>query len=123
MNAAPDIEVADDGHRLWPARLHQVIEDLIDHRLVKRPLITVGPEIKFERFEFYAELCGHVADTDRGEVGLARARANAGKLRTFHVDLIVSSGTRIGKGFQLFTRPCYHWLILTQRRKNSNSRT
>ena len=43
MDAAAHVEVADHRHLARPARLHQIVENLIDHRLMKRAFVAIGP--------------------------------------------------------------------------------
>ena len=104
MDATAYVEVADNGHLSRPAHLHQMVENLIDNGLVESSFIAIGPEIELEGFELDAKLVGNVGDPNRREIGLAGARTHAGKLRTFHVDLIIALRTRIGERFQPFTR-------------------
>ena len=114
MDAAAHVEVAHHRHFARPARRDEVVENPIDHRLMKRAFIAIGPKIKFQSFEFDAALIRHVGDFDGGEIGLAGFRADAGKFRTLHVDFIVALRPRIGKSVDLFARASGHRVILAQ---------
>src|SRR6185369_846896 len=121
VDASPHVEVAGDGHFSRPARAHKIVENLIDNRLVKSPLIAIGPKIKFQGFELDAELVGNVINSNSGEIGLAGAGTKTGKLRTLHVDLIVAFRVRIGKAFEIFACCGRHRSILARRKCISKS--
>ena len=108
MDAAADVEVPDHRHGLGMAGAHEIIENLIDNRLVKCAFITIGPKIQFERFQLDAQRLRNITDADGGEIRLAGSRTDASELRTFHVDFIVSLGTGVREGFQLFARLSRH---------------
>ena len=114
MDAAAHIEVAYHRDFARPARADEIVENPIDHRLMKHAFIAIGPKVKFQSFEFDAMLIRHVVDFDRGKIGLAGLRANAGKFRALHVDFIVALRPRIGKRFDLFARSRGHEIILAQ---------
>ena len=101
MNSAADIEIADHGHFTRAARGNQIVENLVDDRFVESALIAKRPKIEFQRLQLDAEFVRHIVDFDRGEIGLAGARAHTGEFRTLHMDLIVAFRPRIGKSFQL----------------------
>lgn len=122
MYAATDVEVPYDRHRPRTASLRQVVEDTINHVLVKGPFPTKRPEVELEGFQLNTDLIRHIANTNGGEVRLAGARADAGKLWTLHADLIIPSGPRVGKGLQFFARSDRHGIILAQSSAISNSR-
>jgi hypothetical protein len=119
VDAAANIEVANDGHRSGTARLHEIIQYFIDDRFVKSTLIAIGPKVKLQRLELDANFIRYVFDPDRGKIRLASARAHAGELRTLHADLVVTLRSRVGKGFQLLTRFRCHALILARAQDNS----
>jgi copper oxidase (laccase) domain-containing protein len=99
VDAAAHVEVADHRHPARPAGCDEIVENFIDHRLMKRAFVAIGPEIELERFELDAEFIRHVVDSNRGEVGLAGFRADAGELWTLHINFIIALRARIGKGF------------------------
>ena len=101
MNSAADIEIADHGHFTRAARGNQIVENLVDDRFVESALIAKRPKIELQRLQFDAEFVRHIVDFDRGEIGLAGARAHTGEFRTLHMDLIVAFRPRIRKSFQL----------------------
>jgi hypothetical protein len=119
VDAAANIEIANDGHPSGTARLHEIIQYFIDDRFVKSPLIAIGPKVKLQRLELDAKFIRYVFDPDRGKIRLAGARAHAGELRTLHADLVVTLRSRVGKGFQLLTRFRCHALILARPQDNS----
>jgi hypothetical protein len=102
MDAAADVEVADHRHGLGMARTHEIIENLIDNRLVKSAFVAIRPKVEFKRLQLDAERRRNIADADCGEIRLARSRTDTSKLRAFHVDFIVSLRARVREGFQLF---------------------
>ena len=99
MNSTAHVKVANHGHFARPARLYQIVENLVDHRFMKRALVAIGPEIKLQRLELDAELIRRVGDSDRGEVGLAGLRADASEFRALHIDFIIPLRPRIWKRF------------------------
>ncbi len=108
MDAAAHEELA--GH-LHPPRLaggHQVVQNLVDHRLVERPLIPVRPQIQLERLQLDTLVIGHVMDFDMGEIRLAGARTQAGELRALHIDLVIPVRVRVEEHFQLFRCLFFH---------------
>src|SRR6185436_2229136 len=53
VDAAADVEVAFHAH---PARQdggHQIVEDLVGHRLVKSALVAIRPQIELQRLQFH----------------------------------------------------------------------
>src|SRR5262245_3810333 len=114
VDAAAHVEIADHRHRFWTARVHQIVQDLVHNFLVKGSFTAKRPEVELERLEFDAQLIRHVANANRREVGLARARADTGKFRAFHADLVVPLGPRVGKGFEIFARNSRHQTILAK---------
>jgi len=91
---ASHIERTDNSDPTWVKCSDQVICNLVCNRLVKSPLISVGPQVQLEGLEFDAPLIRHVCNRDRGEIRLTRHRADIGELRADALDLKVS--TRIG---------------------------
>src|SRR5690349_19746605 len=67
-DAAAHPELADHRDLRRRDRGHQVVADLVGHRLVERALVAVAPQVELQRFELDAELVGRVVDLDRREV-------------------------------------------------------
>src|SRR5690554_3132363 len=99
MQAAADVEVADNGRPAWVDRGDQVVEDLVGDLLVEGALVAVRPEVQLERLQLHDLLVRDIADGDRGEVGLAGYRADASELRRRDLDLVVP--LRLGVGHRL----------------------
>jgi hypothetical protein len=116
MNAAADIEIADDDHLARLAGLNEIVENLVDHGFVESAFVAIGPQIELQRFELDAKLIGNVMDSDRGKIRLSRARTNTGELGTFHFYLIVAFRARVDKGLELFSRSGCHQRILARRK-------
>ena|SRR5512145_373155 len=114
VDAAAHVEVAENRHLPRPACPYEIVEDLIDDGFMESSLVAVGPEVELERFKLDAKLVGHVVDANHRKIGLARARAHASELRTFHVDLVLAFGSGIGKSFEVFARPGRHRSILAR---------
>src|SRR5690242_19967099 len=100
MDPPPDVEVALDTSAARAHRRHQVVQDAIGDGLVKRPLVTIRPEVELPRLELHAERVGDVFDAQGGEVRLAGLRAQAGELRGLEADLVVPLGLGVGKGLE-----------------------
>ena len=79
VDAAAHVEVADHRHPARPAGCDEIVENFIDHRLVKRAFVAIGPEIELERLELNADCVRHVGDPDGGEVGLRSEERRVGK--------------------------------------------
>ena len=105
MDSAAHVEIPDHGHGLRMASPDQIIQNAIDDSFVEGSLLPKRPEVELEGFELDTQLVGNVANPDGREVRLARARADAGKFRTFHTDFVVPFRSRIRKGLQLLARP------------------
>src|SRR3989338_3028240 len=88
---------------------------------MERPFLAVGPQVKLQGLQLDTELILNIANPDGGEVRLSGARANAGKFGTFHIDLVVPCGPRIGKSFERFAGRGRHGRILTQPAAISNA--
>jgi len=102
VDTASDVEVGNQLHGAGLASLDEVVQDPVRDRLVEVALVPEGPEVEFERFQLDAQLVRDIGERQGREVRLAGLWAEAGKLRTGHVDLVIAPGLRIGKGFDLF---------------------
>src|SRR3989304_2215921 len=108
LDAAAHVEVA---HYLDPARLGgggKVVQDPVGDVLMEGPLVPVRPDVELERLELDQVLVGDVADAEGGEVGLAGAGAEAGKLGDGDVDFVVAVRVRVGDDFELRGRLSRH---------------
>ena len=101
MNSTPNVKIAHDFHIPGTACFDQIIQDLIGHLFMKDPFVTVGPEVKFQGFEFNTELGGDVGNPDRCKIRLSRPGAKTGKLRTLKADFVTALRSRIRKGFKM----------------------
>ena len=104
VDPASDEEVANNLHEARMAGSHEVVEDLVRHRLVEGAFVPVRPEIELEALELHAERVGNVPDPDRREIRLAGPRTEARELGALEGNLVVPSGLRVGKGLDRFGR-------------------
>ena len=104
VNAAANIEVADDCDRLWAAGLYKIVQNPVDNRFVKHSFVAIRPEIKLKRLKLHTKFRRHVTNADCCKVWLFCARAKVGKFGTLHRDLKIPFRTRIGKSLQFFAR-------------------
>src|SRR3954469_12323636 len=116
LDAATDVEVADDFHPARVARPGQVIEDAIDGALVEDAVVAKAPEIQLEALELEADFTWDVGDVDGSEVGRAAPqgaqlisialdaakRTERSEFRALHRDLVVAAGIWVGKGLEKF---------------------
>src|SRR5207244_7705236 len=65
-------------------------------------------QVELQRLQLDDGRPGHVGDGDRGEVGLARERADAGELRRLAPHLVLPPGMRVGDGDELTGRTAGH---------------
>jgi hypothetical protein len=85
--------------RRTPSRA--VVEDQVDHRLVKRPVVAVGEEVELERLALHAAFVRDVGDGQVAEIRLARQRAQRGELGAVEGDLVIAPRMPVGKRLQL----------------------
>jgi len=98
--AAPYIEIADNGQIARIEEFHQVGQNAIGDFFIKRADIAERVEIKFERFEFDADFVGDIVHRDCCKVGLSGFRANGGKFRRGMDNTVISLRVGIGKSFE-----------------------
>jgi len=79
-----------------------IIQNGVDHMLVKSAFVPIRPKVQLERFRFNDLLVRHIFHFDRGKIGLAGGRTDAGEFIGFEFDQIITIRVVIGKGFQLF---------------------
>ena len=99
-SAAADVESPNDNHFSRLEDLSQIVANRVHDALVKDSLVAEGEEIELEAFHLDAQLVGHVADGDGGEIGLAGHGAEAGEFGEDKFDLIIAAGARVFKDFQ-----------------------
>src|SRR5262249_7523440 len=75
-------EVAEHGHPARVNRSHQVVEDLVGHRLVEDALVPEFNEVVLQRLQLDARGVGNVGDSDLPEIGQAGLGADRRELRT-----------------------------------------
>src|SRR5262249_41491007 len=68
-DATPGGEGADDAGAGGAARADEVLEDLVDERLVEDALVAVALEVELERLQLDALRGGRVGEGDGPEVG------------------------------------------------------
>lgn len=95
-------------------RSDQIVDDAVGHCLVKSLVIAIGPDVELEAFQLDAFPVGNVIQHQGRKIGLAGFRTKTGKLRNFHVDMIIPRRCRVGKNFQVFCRAAGHSLILVK---------
>ncbi len=110
MNAPSHKKVGFDRHVAGLHRLHKIIQDLIGNSLVKRPFITIAPEIELEAFQFHAKFVGHVRNMDRRKIWLAGLGTKAREFRTFHLNIVIPAGIRIFEDLEFLRRLHRHLL-------------
>jgi hypothetical protein len=101
-------EVALDRQAARLRRGDEVVDDLVGDGLVERALVAVRPQVELQALELDAQLIRHVADAQRGEVRLARARAQARELRALEADLVIAPGVGVGKRLERARRLIGH---------------
>ena len=104
LDAAAHREVP---HDLDPARRrrgHEIVQDPVGHVLVEGPFVPVRPDVELDRLELEQVPVRHVADSNRGEVGLAGAGAHARELGDLEADLVVAVRVRIGHDLERLRR-------------------
>lgn len=111
LDAAAHIKVTHDLEVFGLKQVLKFIGDVIADFFMKMPLIAERPEIKLERLEFHTEFGRHVADFDRGKIGLARDGAEASELRTVKLNE-VGLAPGILKTLQFFGGTTWHSLFL-----------
>jgi len=79
--------------------MHHVVQNLIDHVLLKDPKIAIGLKVLLQRFQFEAQTIRHISNKDRAEIGEAGFGADRGELGVVDEDLV--SGKLVGPGFNL----------------------
>jgi hypothetical protein len=84
-------ELRGDDRLTRRAGFDEIVEDAVGHRFVKRSLIAIRREIKFERFAFDAQAIRDVIDVDPGEIGLASDRTNGSEIVRFKMNPVISA--------------------------------
>ena len=78
----------------------EIIEDAICDILVEMSLVPETPDVELEAFQLHTQPVRHVIEDQRREIGLAGFRAQARKLRYFHVNPEIARRCRVGKGLE-----------------------
>lgn len=99
-NAAAHIELGSQAHEARLCGLDQIIENAVGDVLVKMPLVAKSPDVQLQAFKLDAGFVGDVVEIKRGEIWLAGFGAQAGEFGDFHVDMKITLGFGVGKGFQ-----------------------
>lgn len=87
-----------------PARLtnpNQIVEHLVNHRLVKNPLISKIQIVILQAFQLDAHIARNVFKFDCSEIGQPSLRANAGELWVHVLDRVIAVWVRIWKRLKL----------------------
>src|ERR1039457_5160058 len=79
------------------AGLHQVVQYLVHHVLLKDPKIAVAEEILLERFQLRTAFARHIAKGQKSKIWKASFRADRGEFRVVDQNLI--AGELIRPGF------------------------
>ena len=106
INPATNIEFCPQAHETWLAGADQIIENPVGDVLMEGTFIAKRPDVQFKGLQFDTQLLRYVLKEQRGEVGLAGLRAQAGKFRRANADGVIPVRVRIGKGFQIFAGLC-----------------
>ena len=69
LDAAADVEVADDLHEARRAGRRQVVQDAVHCTFVEDAVVAVAPQIELEALQLQAEGGRHVGNADRAEIG------------------------------------------------------
>jgi len=83
-NASTDIKCPFHLHPTRTTRGNKIVHNLIRHRFVERPFISITPQIEFERLELDAEFIGDIFNLECRKVGLAGHGAKACEFRAIH---------------------------------------
>ncbi len=99
VDAAAHKKISEDFHKPGLDCAHQIVQDLVGHRLVEGSFIAEGPEIEFQGFEFHTQFIRDVSDLDGRKVRLACFGAQTGEFRAVEPDLVIP--VRLGVGESL----------------------
>ena len=102
------VKVPDDLEKSGHEKRLKLLANVVYDFFVKMAFVAKRPKIKFEGFEFNAELVWHVGDFDGAEVWLLRHRTHAGEFRTVEFDQIRFVAW-IRKSLQTFLRSSWHF--------------
>ena len=107
-NTATHEEFRRQAHETRLERLDQIVKNAVGHGFVEAAFVAERPHVELETLEFDAGFLGNVVQNQRGEVGLAGFRTQAGEFRDFHVDVKIAMRCRIGESFEGFAGLCGH---------------
>lgn len=117
VDAAAHVEAGGQPHEARLGGGHQIIEDAVGHGFVERALITVGPDVEFERFQLHALLRGHIFDVQCGEIGLAGLGAEAREFRDVDTNGEIPVWLRVVESFEGFAGFGGHEAMVVEARK------
>ena len=101
-NAATNVKFGGQAHETRLDGGDQIIQNSISNIFMEMSFITKGPDIELETFEFNAGRIRDVIEDQRSKIGLAGLGTQTGKLRDFHVYVVIALGIGVGEGFQKF---------------------
>jgi hypothetical protein len=87
------------------AGFHEIFQNAVRYRFVKRALIPIRSEIKFERLAFDAQAIRDVIDVDSRKIRLAGNWANRSEIVRFEMNPVIAAGRGIRKSLE----PCFRW--------------
>lgn len=81
-------------HRFRP--LHHILQNLVDHILLKNPQIPVALQIFLQRFQLQATFVRHIANRQHSKIRQPGLRTHRRKFRIIHHNLITRKLVRPG---------------------------
>ena len=82
------------------AGFHEIVENAVCDGFIECALVTIGCEIKFERFAFNAQTVGNVIDVDPSKIRLAGYGANRSEIVSFEMNTVIALRRGIWKGLE-----------------------
>lgn len=107
-NPPPHTENSAHLHPAGLHRINKVVENLVRHLFMKRPLIAVRPEIEFVRLQLEAFFVGDIAGVNGGKIGLPRFGAQTGEFGAFAMDDEIALRVWVWKNLDLPGWSCGH---------------
>ena len=100
IDAPPNVEFRRKAHKVRGSSGDQLIEDPVRHGFMERALVSIRPNVVFQRLQFDTQPIGDVFEMKGGEIRLACFRTQAGELGESHANGEIASGLRIPECFQ-----------------------
>ena len=94
-DAAARGKLRGDDCLAWCARFHEIVQNAVRDRFVKRALVSIRRQIKLELLALNTKTVGYIIDIDPGEIGLACDRANGREIVGLKMDPVISVGCRV----------------------------